>query len=248
MRRVALFVAALLLPLSCAAQTLTVSAAASLADAMRQIGARFEAMRPGVTVRFNIAASGVLATQILHGAPVDVFASADLETMQRGIDARAIDAPSPIVFAANTLVMVVPQQAGTVPDTLAWLAQPAVRRIAVGKPATVPAGRYAQQALTSAGLWERLQSKLVFADNPRQALDYVARGEVDAGFVYRTDAALMPAKVRIALTAEGHAPVVYPAAVVAGSRQRVLAADFVRFLRGAEAQAILASHGFVGAP
>ena len=227
-----------------AAQTLTVSAAASLSDALREIGARFEQARPGTTLRLNFAASGVLVQQIVNGAPVDVFASADAETMDRGVQQKVIDATTRIDFAANTLVMVVPPTGGPALATLGELSGAAVKRIAIGKPASVPAGRYALQALTAAGVWPGLEARAVYADNVRQVLDYVARGEVEAGFVYRTDALLAKDKVRIALTAAGHTPVTYPVAVVADSRQPALAREFVAFLVAPEAQAILARFGF----
>lgn len=230
------------LPLLASAQQLTVSAAASLTDAFKAIAPRFEALRPGVTVRFNFAASGVLLQQIAQGAPVDVFASADQETMSRGAEQQLIAADTRRDFAANSLVLITPP-AGTV-QAVADLPRPDVKRIAIGKLASVPAGRYTQQALESAQLWTGLQAKLVFADNVRQALDYVSRGEVEAGFVYRTDAKLAGDKVRIVATVGGHAPVTYPVAVVADSRQAALARDFVAFLAGAEAQSILARYGF----
>ena len=232
------------LPWAALAQTLTVSAAASLTDAFREIGARFEASRPGTTLRFNFASSGVLIQQILQGAPVDVFASADRETMDRGVARGAIDADTRRDFAANALVMIVPTAGGPAPTGLADLATPLVRRIAVGKIATAPVGRYTKQALDAASLWGPLERKFVFGDNARQVLDYVARGEVEAGFVYLTDAALMGERVRIALTIAGHSPITYPAAVVADSRLKPLARDFVAFLSGSQAQAILARHGF----
>lgn len=232
------------LPATAGAQALTVSAAASLTDAFKAIGQRFEAARPGVSVRFNFAASGVLIQQIVQGAPVDVFASADQQTMARGVEHKVIDAATRRDFAANTLVLIVPAQ-GTPPAArLADLTSPQVRRIAVGKPATVPVGRCTQQALEAAGLWAALEPRFVQADSVRQALDYVARGEAQAGFVYRTDAALMADKVKIVQTVEGHQPVRYPVAVVADSRHKALAADFAAFLLGAEAQGILAKFGF----
>jgi molybdate transport system substrate-binding protein len=211
-------------PLLAGAQQLTVSAAASLTDAFKEIAPRFEAARPGATLRFNFAASGVLQQQIAQGAPVDVFASADQDTMNRAGEQRLIATPTRRDFAANSLVLITPAQ---------------------GAPAVAtPVGRYTQQALEATQQWARLQPKLVFADNVRQVLDYVSRGEVEAGFVYRTDAQLLKDKVRIAMTVGGHAPVTYPAAVVADSRQAALARDFLAFLGAAEAQAILAKYGF----
>ena len=226
------------------AQTITVSAAASLTEALREIGRRFEAAKPGVSVRLNFAASGVLIQQILAGAPVDVFVSADEETMSRGIEQKALDPATRFDFAANTLVLVAPMQGAPAIASVADLARPEVRRVAIGKPATVPAGRYARQALETARQWPAVEPKLVFADNVRQVLDYVARGEVEAGFVYRTDAELMKERVRVVLTASGHAPITYPAAAVADSRQPALAREFLAFLAGAEAQGVLARQGF----
>lgn len=246
MFRTALVLLAALLPAWAAAQMLTVSAAASLADALRETGRRFEAANPGVTLRWNFAASGVLVQQILQGAPVDVFVSADQLTMDRGIAGRAVDAATRRDIARNTLVMVAPA-GSALPRDLAELAQAGVKRVAIGKPATVPAGRYAQQALEAAQLWLPLQPKLVPADNVRQVLDYVSRGEVEAGFVYRTDAELQRGRLRIVLTASGHEPIAYPAAVVSGSRQAALARAFLVHLGTAESRAAFAKFGF-GAP
>lgn len=242
--RLAALLALAACPLLAGAQQLTVSAAASLTDVFKEIGTRFEAARPNTKVRFNFAASGVLIQQIANGAPADLFVSADQETMDRGIQQKVLDAATRRDFASNSLVMVVPATGAVPLARVADLGTPAVRRIAVGKVATVPVGRYTKQVLDQAGLWAPLEPKLVFADNVRQALDYVSRGEVEAGFVYRTDAELMKDKVRIVLTATGHAPITYPLAIVSDSRQAALARDFVAFLFGADAQAILARHGF----
>ncbi|HKX43211.1 MAG TPA: molybdate ABC transporter substrate-binding protein [Burkholderiaceae bacterium] len=247
-RRLALSLAALLLalPFAIAAQQpqLTVSAAASLTDAFKEIGKKFESGRPGSTVRFNFAASGVLIQQIAQGAPVDVFASADQATMSRGIDSKLIDPDTRRDFAANSVVLIVPAQGAGAVKAVADLPRPEVRRIAIGKTETVPVGRYTKQVLDSANLWTALEPKFVQADSVRQVLDYVARGEVDAGFVYATDAALMADKVKVAQTATGHAPVTYPVAVVAESRQKALAKDFIEYLRSPAAQEVLVRYGF----
>jgi len=232
------------LPLLASAQQLTVSAAASLTDAFKEMAPRFEASKQGAMLRFNFAASGVLLQQIAQGAPVDVFVSADQETMNRGADQKLIATDTRRDFAANSLVLVTPVQGAPAIATLADLKKAEVKRIAVGKVASVPVGRYTQQALGTAQLWSAVTPKLVFADNVRQVLDYVARGEVEAGFVYRTDAEIAKAKVRVAATVGGHTPITYPAAVVSDSKQAALARDFVNYLGGAEAQAILAKYGF----
>lgn len=235
------------LPFAAHAQQITVSAAASLTDAFKEIGAKFEAGRPGVIVRLNFAASGVLLQQIVQGAPVDVFASADQETLDRAAAQNLIDVATRRDFATNRLVLVEPAQGGTGLKTLADLRQTAVRRIAVGKTATVPVGRYTRQVLEGAGLWTVLEPKFVQADSVRQVLDYVARGEVEAGFVYRTDAALAGDTVRVVLSPPTAQPVRYPLAVVADSRQKALAREFVAYVQSEAARPVLARHGF-GAP
>ena len=243
LRRLALLTSLALLPAWAAAQGLTVSAAASLTEAFKEIGARFDAARGGST-RFNFAASGVLIAQIAQGAPVDVFVSADQETVDRGVTDKLLDPATRRDFATNSLVLIAPSDSASPLTGVADLTGPSVRRIAVGKPASVPVGRYTRQALETAGLWARVEPRIVYADSVRQALDYVARGEAEAGFVYRTDALVAKDKVRIVATVEGHAPVSYPAAVVQDSRQPAAARAFVDYLLGVEAQAILARHGF----
>ena len=146
-------------------------------------------------------------------------------------------------FAANQLVVVVPRSATAI-AALASLAEQRFSRIAVGSPQTVPAGRYAKEALEHASLWTVLEPKLVYTQNVRQALDYVAREEADAGFVYATDAAIVPDQVKIAFEVATRTPVRYPIAVVRDSRQSALAAAFVTHVTGALGQQTLARHGF----
>ncbi len=237
-------IVALAVPLAASAQQITVSAAASLTEAFKELAPRFEASRPGATVRLNFSASGVLLQQITQGAPVDVFASADQDTMNRGLEQKLVDAATRRDFATNSLVLIEPAAGGVGVRSLQELTGAGVKKIAVGKVATVPVGRYTKQALDAANLWTVLEPKFVQADSVRQVLDYVARGEVEAGFVYRTDAAIMGDKVKIVLTPSGNAPVSYPVAVVAQSRQNALAGAFVAFLASAQAQQVLAKYGF----
>lgn len=237
-------VLALALPWGAAAQQITVSAAASLTDAMKELGPQFEASKPGAIVRFNFAASGALLQQISQGAPVDVFVSADQDTMNRGAEQKLIDADTRKNFVTNTLVLIEPAKDGPGLKTLQDLTGARVKRIAVGKTATVPAGRYTRQVLDSANLWAALEPKMVQADSVRQVLDYVGRGEADAGFVYRTDAAVMGGKLKIVLAPPGSAPVSYPIAVVAESRQKAVARDFIAFLFTDAAQQTLVRYGF----
>jgi len=239
-------VLALALPVTSWAQQITVSAAASLTDAFKELAPRFEAGKPGTKVRFNFAASGVLLQQISQGAPVDVFASADQETMNRAAGQKLIDAASRRNFVTNSLVLIEPAQGGRGITGLADLNGAAVKKIAVGKTATVPVGRYTKEVLAAAGLWNVLEPKFVQADSVRQVLDYVGRGEVDAGFVYRTDAAVAVAgdKVKIVASPQSATPVSYPIAVVADSRNKAAAADFIAFVNSEPGQRVLARHGF----
>ena len=116
--------------------------------------------------------------------------------------------------------------------------------MALGNPASVPVGRYTQEALTKAGLWEALQPKLIMGESVRQVLDYVSRGEVDAGFVYATDAAIAQGKVKTVAEVQGHQPIVYPVALVAASPKQALAQEFLNFLAAPESVAIFSKYGF----
>jgi molybdate transport system substrate-binding protein len=226
------------------AQQLTVSAAASLTNVLKDLGTRYEAAKPGVKLQFNFAASGVLIQQIAQGAPVDVFISADEETMARGIEQKLLDAASRRDVASNQVVLIVPAVGAVPVATLADLQSAPVKRVAIGKLASVPVGRYTKQALDAAKLWTPLEPKFVYADSVRQVLDYVARGEAEAGFVYSTDAAVMPDKVKVVMRVDGHSPVRYPAALTAEGKQKAASADFLAYLLSSPAQELLAKAGF----
>ena len=227
-----------------AATALTVSAASSLTTVMRELAPLFEAAHPGTRLRLNFGGSGALLQQIDKGAPVDVFASADVETMNQALAKGLVRVDARQILASNRLVVVVPAGATNVPANLQALSQPVYRRIAIGLPASVPVGRYTRAALERAGLWATIEPRMVGAHSERQALDYVARGEVDAGFVYATEAALMADKVRVALTVATPMPVVYPVAAVASSPNPEAAQRFIAFLHSAPARALLLRHGF----
>ena len=240
----ALLLAAGLPPLTAHAADLTVSAASSLTNALRDIGPAFEAQNPGTKVVFNFGASDALLAQIAKGAPADVFASADPQAMDRA-DAQQLLAPgSRRNFVGNALVMITPADSAPLVKTPADLRKPEVKRVAIGNPASVPVGRYTKAALLTAGLWAAVEPKAVFAQNVRQALDYVARGEVDAGFVYATDAAIMKDKVRVVSNVPTGAAITYPIAALAGAPNPAAARKFLDYLLTPAAQAMLARHGF----
>jgi molybdate transport system substrate-binding protein len=224
------------------AQELTLSVAISMKEALEAIGRGFAGSRGGVVLRYNFGASGELARQI--------FISAAERQMDELAAKGLVEADTRRVFARNVVVAITPADASIALTQAADLLQPRVRRIVVGNPKTVPVGQYSEHCLRALGLWDRLQPKLVFAENVRQALDYVARGEVDAGFVYATDAAIRPRDVRVAFrpAEETYGPVTYPAAVVRGSQHGALARAFVEALAGADAQRVLQRLGFVPPP
>jgi len=226
------------------AQEITVSAAASLQNAMRDIGAAYQAAHPGAKIDFNFAASGPLLAQIAQGAPVDVFASADVETMDKAQAQNLIAADSRANFAVNELVLVSPLGRPATVKALADLSGADVQRIALGTPSSVPAGHYTQTALEAAGLWAALTPKFVFAENVRQALNYVSRAEVDVGFVYRTDALIDKDRVRIDFAVPGAGVVLYPIARIAASANPAGADAFIAFVKSAPAQSLLARYGF----
>src|SRR3989449_5859560 len=236
------------------AEELTLSVAISMKDAIEELGRGFTQARPGVVLRHNLGASGELSKQIEAGAPVDLFISAAARQMDE-LETKGLLVPgSRRVFARNVLVAVKPADSSLDLARPADLLDPRVKRIVIGNPKTVPVGQYSEESLRALGLWERIQPKLVFSENVRQALDYVVRGEVDAGFVYTTDAVTRATNVREAFrpAEDTYRPVVYPAAIVAASKQRSLAQSYIDLLLSREGQAVLAPLGVqpppLGAP
>jgi molybdate transport system substrate-binding protein len=225
-------------------QELVVSAAASLTNAMKEAAGQFEATHPGARILCNFASSGSLLQQMVHGAPVDVFASADQKTMNQAQEKGLIVPASRKNFVSNSLVLIKPLDSPLALGGLKDLTKPEVKRVAVGNPATVPAGRYTKEALVKAGLWDQLSPKFIMAESVRQVLDYVGRGEVDMGFVYSTDAAIARGKVKVMQTVERHAPILYPLAITAATGKKALAQSFLDFILSPAAQEIFKKYGF----
>jgi molybdate transport system substrate-binding protein len=226
------------------AADLTVSAAASLTNAFREIALGYERQYPGSKVALNFGASGALLQQLSKGAPVDVFASADEETMDQAQNRGLVKATDRRDFVRNTLVLIVPADSTAAIKRLEDLTQSRVKRFAIGIPASVPVGRYTKHALEAAKLWTALEPKAVNTHNVRQSLDYVARGEVDAGFVYATDAAIMKDKVQVAFEVPLDIAIRYPIARTAASANAAEADRFISYVSSPAAQAVLAKFGF----
>jgi molybdate transport system substrate-binding protein len=229
---------------------LLVSAAISLKEPLQEIGARFEQRHPDVKVVFNWGASGVLQQQIEQGAPVDVYVSAAPKQMDELEAKGLILSTTRHTLAVNVVVLITHAASRLHLVSFNDLTKPEVKLIAIGNPRTVPAGEYARAILTSLGLWDTLQPKLILTENVRQALAYVARGEVDAGLVYATDAQSAGEAVRVvAVAPEGsYPPVLYPIAVINTSTQPALAETFVDLTLSELGQQILKAHGFLPSP
>lgn len=225
-----------------------VSAAASLREAFLAAGQAFEKAHPGMKVSFNFAASGALAAQIEQGAPVDLFVSANQPHLDRLDKAGLLLAGTRRDLIANALVVVQAAKSDLVLAEPGDLLKPQVRHVALGDPATVPAGQYAKQALAKLGLWEALQPKLVLGADVRQVREYALRGEVEAGLVFASDALSPQVKVALRLAQELHDPIVYPAAVLKRSADPGQAKAFLDYLLGSQGQGFLIQAGFAPAP
>jgi molybdate transport system substrate-binding protein len=227
------------------ANELTISAAVSLKKAFNEI-ADLNEKRTGTKVHFNYGASGALQKQIESGAPADVFASAGAKQMDDLAGKGFIDPSTRKDFARNSLVLIVPAKEPIL-KSFSDLTNPAVKKIAVGNPKTVPAGQYTEQTLRKLSLLPQIQAKLIFAEDVRQVLDYVVRDEVDAGVVYSSDALSAGEKIKVVARAtdESHDPILYPIAVVKESKQQEAAKKFIDLVLSSEGQGILAKHGFV---
>jgi len=240
----ALLPVCLLIAPGCSRDTpITVSAAASLTDVIGE-AARVYGDSTGIDVVTRFGASGVLARAIEEGTSADVFISADAGWVEELGKRGLLDLATARILAWNRLVFVTPAvdsaEAIATPPALVNL-----KAIAIGDPKTVPAGHYAEQALTKLSLWPLLETKLVKATDVRAVLSLVETEQVEGGVVYATDA-LTSSKVRVAFTfPEGsHDPVAYPGAVLSGSRHPKPALSFLEFLSSPKGRAIFASFGF----
>ena len=221
---------------------LLVFAAASLADALEEIGERFEE-EAGTRVAFSFGGSQALAQQVASGAPADVFVAAGRQPLDF-LDSRgAVDTVEGAVVH-NELVVAVREDSKAL-GSISDLAGPAVGRVAIADPGLAPAGIYAREALRSLGLWESLRPSLVFGADVRAALAYLESGNVDAALVYATDAREAPGvKALDIVPPDSYPSIAYPAAVLEGSESRDAAIGFLRFLKSDAARGIFERHGF----
>jgi molybdate transport system substrate-binding protein len=226
------------------AAELTVYAAASLTDAMKEIGPAYE-KESGDKLQFNFGASNMLARQIEEGAPADLFFSADEAKMDALEKKDLLLAGTRRSLLSNLLVIVAPADASAAPKSATDLAKPEFKKIALAEPETVPAGIYAREYLQKIGLWDAVKEKVVPTENVRAALAAVESGNVEAGIVYKTDS-LISKKVKIAVeipAAEGP-KISYPVAVLRSSKQPDRARKFAEYLAGPLARSVFEKFGF----
>lgn len=224
--------------------TLTISAAISLTEALEEIKEIYE-QDSDLSLSFNFAGSGTLAQQIQQGAPVDLFISANSDWMDFLEEEGLISKGSREIVVKNQLVIIGQKDTKIEGFDFASANFNSFPTIALGNPDSVPAGKYAEEALRSLNKWTSLEERIVFAKDVRQVLTYVGTGNADLGFVYKSDA-LSEDKVKILAKIDDnyHEPIVYPGAVISGGQFEKEAQDFLRFLLLEEAQSIFGKYGF----
>lgn len=225
-------------------QEILVSAAASLKNSLTELEKMYSRKNPGIKLTFNFGSSGTLQKQIEQGAPVDLFISAGKSQVDALDQKNLLLKDSVIDLVGNNLVLVVGKD-NTDVKSLQDLTKPSVEEISMGTPETVPVGKYAQESLKNLNLWDTLQPKLILAKDVTQVLNYVETGNVEAGLVYQSDAQ-GSTKVKVASTvpADSHKPIVYPAGVVAATKNQQVAEDFLKYLQSPEAQRVFVKYGF----
>lgn len=232
-----------LFPVAASAETVYLSAAASMTDALKEIMTGFTSIHPEAKIRPNFASSGSLAKQIEQGAPADVYISANPKWMRYLLEKELIAPKTDRIFAYNKLVFVGEKRSS--PLALEQLTE--LERIAVGSPQSVPVGQYAKQALEHAGVYEMLEqaNKLVMAKDVRQALLYADRGEVDGAFVYQTDALLARnAEILFTVPDDLYDRAAYPLGLTTSGTKNASAKALYEYMTSAEAEVVLKKYGF----
>ncbi|ALX49550.1 molybdate ABC transporter substrate-binding protein [Lentibacillus amyloliquefaciens] len=222
-----------------------VAAASSLSDTLSELKREFESENPDITLTLNYGSSGKLAQQIKSGAPVDLFLSADQYWMDELEEANRIVSDSRTDFIQNRLAVISTQGTSYSVNTLSDLTTLNTEQITLGDPATVPAGKYAEQALRESGIMGDLKDKFVYTANAQQTLTYVESGNTEIGIVYGSDLERSElVNELLAIDDSLHDPIHYPAAVIESSQVKDESNKFIQFLQSDRAQAILESHGF----
>ena len=232
-------------PAIACADEILVSAAASLTDVLKEIAAGYQA-KSKHTVRFNFGPSNGLARQIEEGAPADIFFSADLLQMYNLDKNGRLEQGTRKNLLSNQLVIVAPADSKIAISSPRDLLKPDIKRIALAEPSSVPVGVYAAKYLTDEGLWEQVKAKIIPVQDVRATLASVESGNVDAGLVYKTDAAISKkVKISYEVPIDKGPKITYPAAIVKESKHKDAARDFVNYLVSPAAKAVFRKYGFV---
>lgn len=225
---------------------LNISAAVSLKDALADIQKNYQAKNPNVKLVYNLGASGTLQKQIEQGAPADIFISAAPTQMNELEAKNLVNKATRKNLVENKLVMIVPLNSALGLTKYEDITKSEVVKFSIGEPSVVPAGQYAQQVLQKIGIWEKVKDKAVLAKDVRTVLTYVETGNVEAGIVYKTDAASSTKVKEVASAPEGsHQPIVYPMAILRDTKQQKAAEDFLAYLTAPESKVIFEKYGFV---
>ncbi|MEK3856233.1 molybdate ABC transporter substrate-binding protein [Cytobacillus sp. FSL H8-0458] len=224
---------------------LTISAAASLQDALTEIETRFEKEHPNVLINFNFGASGSLQQQISQGAPADLFFSAAEDKFDKLVNDGLIEENNGIDLVGNELVLVVPKKSALKIKSFSDLTN--ADKLSIGTPESVPAGKYAKELLEKMDIWNNIEEKVVPAKDVRQVLTYVETNNVDAGIVYKTDA-LISEKVDMVDTADENTlnPIIYPLGVIKDTSHPEEANLFYDYLQNEISMGIFEEYGFKG--
>lgn len=227
--------------------SLTVSAAKSLTDVLTEISAGYAKEDPEVTLVFNFGGSGALRQQIEQGAEADLYIPASLGDMELLQSQGLLNDATVRTILGNELVLIVPADSDLPVADFRDVTVPAVKALAIGEPASVPAGKYAQEVFTALEVWEPVKERIVYAKDVRTVLAWVETGNAEAGVVYISDA-LGSDKVKIAAKAPeaSHTPIIYPGAVLKASKSPEAAERFLDYLGSEEAKTVFEKHGYTG--
>lgn len=226
-------------------QEVYILAAASMTDAIKEIGANYEKEHPNVKLIYSFASSGALQTQIEQGAPADVFISAAQKQMNNLEEKNLIDKSTRKDLLENKIVVITNKDNALKLSEFKDLASNKINKIALGEPKSVPVGQYSEEIFNNLNILKAVSEKAVYASDVRQVLSWVENGEVDCGIVYATDAAISD-KVKILMNAPDntHKPIIYPVAMVSSTKNAKIAKDFINYLSQDKQKNILIKYGF----
>ena len=220
-------------------------AAASMTDAIQEIGANYEKEHKNIKLVYSFGSSGALQTQIEQGAPADVFISAAQKQMNVLDQKDLLDKSTRKDLVENKIVLIVPKESNLKIDSFSDLASDKVTKIALGEPKAVPVGQYSEEIFSNLNILDNVKSKAVYASDVRQVLSWIETGEVDCGLVYATNAAISDkVKVLFEAPSDTHKPIIYPVAMLKSSSHQEEAKDFINYLTNNESKTVLEKYGF----